>query len=474
MPKTKQLPLIKIGVLIVLPLVFLSLLIFFKPDGPESQDSPVLTDDLPITPLDAANLQQMLTKAAAADFVLLGEASHGTSEYYYWRKKISQELIQNHDFSFIAVEGDWAPLHKVNQYVKHLSNDNLLNDELIGEELTGGELTGRQILKTFDRWPVWMWSNEEFLELVEWLRDYNRDLPLEERVGVYGKDVYGIESSAPELIEYLMQADSPITSQAQQAYDCLLQYQGDYNAYLDSVFNQNQSCEDQIAAVTDYLQENKDHYQELTSEQSFLNALQNALVVQNGEHYYRLTATQGPASWNSRVDHMAATVGRLTDFYQADGQTARGIVWAHNTHVGDARATEMAGAGMSNIGQILRGKHGREKVFIVGFSTYQGEVAAGHAWGSPLRIMNVPPAREGSLEDLLNQQELDSFILFLDEPLPELLQEPIGHRAKGVVYSPANDRNQYVATLLPERYDAFIFISQTKALQPLNVDETQE
>ncbi len=457
MSQSNQLPLLKLGAIIALPVLILLSIIFFKNHSAQTPSSKKadIAGNLPAAKLDESEIQNLANKAGSANYVLLGESSHGTSEYYSWRSKISQNLIQDHEFSFIVVEGDWASLYQINRYVKHLSNE---------------FETGQEILKTFERWPTWMWANKEFLDLVEWLRNYNQDLPLEQRVGVYGKDVYGIEESAPLVLSYLDKNDSQIAQQAQQAYDCLLDYQEDFSAYINDFLTQNKSCQDEIVAVTDYLKNNAEHYQQITSDKEYLNAKQNALVVQNGEVYYRLSAVQGPANWNSRVNHMKQTVSRLNEYYQQLQGSSKGIVWAHNTHVGDARATEMAQSNMVNIGQLLREEHSQDQVFIIGFGTHEGTVAAGYEWGSPMQVVDIPPAIEGSVEQLLNTHEHDSFILFLDEPLPSSLEEPRGHRAKGVVYVPDNDRHQYVTTLLPERYNAFIFINKTQALTPINTN----
>ncbi len=430
----------------IVALILLVIAITFGGDSSSLNLETISIENIPTTSLDESGLQSLLNKAIGADYVLLGESSHGTHEYYYWRKIITQELVQHHGYSYVVVEGDWASLCRVNQYVKHLSNE---------------FDSGKEILATFNRWPQWMWANEEFLELVEWLRDYNQDRSLESRIGVYGKDVYGIEESAEALITFLDNANSNYLMQTKDAYNCLLAYNGDYEEYLHDVFYQGLSCHENIKRVVEYLASNASTYQAKTSKKAFLNAKQNALVVQNGEEYYRLSVTQGNDSWNSRVMHMKQTINRLGDYYQ---QRGKGIVWAHNTHVGDARATEMASSGMWNIGQLLREKYGHEKVFIVGFGTYEGEVVAGSEWGSPMQVMKMPPARTGSLEDLLSKAELDSFILFLDEPLPPALKKPLGHRAKGVVYQPNLDARQYVTTVLPERYDAFIYFDKTSAL----------
>lgn len=445
---TKKNQQLKLGLILIfiLPIFLLLAIILFRQNLSKTNE----LKELPIVELNQENLNNILARSKGANYVLLGEASHGTAEYYDWRRKITKKLIEEQNFNFIAVEGDWASLYQVNQYVKGLSEETV---------------NARDILTTFHRWPTWMWANEEFLHLVEWLREYNQNLPLGKRVGVYGKDVYGVTDAMTQVVNFLNQRSPNLAPQAEEAYECMEKYNGDFSAYISDYINQNQSCEKQVVGVVDLLRNNSDILKENDLDGEFFNAKQNALVVKHGELHYRSSAIQGPESWNNRVRYMKQAVNRLSELY---GDQSKGIIWAHNTHVGDARATEMADSRMINIGQLLREKYGEDKVYIIGFGTNQGTVAAGRQWGLPMEIMNVPEARSDSIEYYLNTLDLDAFILFLkDENLPQKLIEPHGHRAKGVVYNPEREAGNYVMTLLPERYDAFIFIDQTEALTPL-------
>lgn len=400
---------------------------------------------------DADDLEPLIAQAGQHPFVLLGEASHGTAEFYTWRADISKRLVQEHGFSFIAVEGDWDACWRINAYVKHMP---------------GAGASAEAVLRDFDRWPLWMWANREVEALVEWLREYNADRPADRRVGFYGIDVYGLEGSMRETLAYLEQiGDREALETAREAYACLEAYLPPQR-YARAALAGATGCEAPIADVVRYLREQesalRDH-----DETAWFNAKQHALVVKNAEKHYRAMGSPGGESWNYRVAHFKGTVERLMAFY---GEDARGIVWAHNTHIGDARATTMAQAGRANIGQLLREKYGDGDVYAVGFGTHRGVVLAGSAWEAPMERMTVPPAMPDSLEELLLRIGHDRLLLLFDDKDREgPLAQPIGHRAIGVVYNPDRERfGNYVPTIVPQRYDAFIFIGVTTALTPVH------
>ncbi len=399
---------------------------------------------------DASDLEDMLKVAGQRKLVLLGEASHGTHEYYAWRDSISRRLIEDHGFDFIAVEGDWASIYELNRYVK---------------DMPGAAGSARQVLEGLERWPLWMWGNEEVLALAEWLRDYNDNLPLEEKVGFYGKDVYDEWNSFTAVLEILRQTDiGGIYSQAADHYSCLEPYRDDIWEYARNAANRG-SCEAELEAVVELIRE-AGPGEDMTDEE-FFYLKQNALVVKHAEKFYRKSVSRrDQSSWNSRVNYMKLTVDRLLGKYGPDSQ---GIVWAHNTHVGDARFTEMYQRGQENIGQLARVDYGPENVFLVGFSTYRGSVKAGSEWGSDMQIMNVPRAMGGSLEALLESTGMENFMLVFDDQdrTHQEFMQPYGHRAIGVVYNPGFDRNQYVQSVVPLRYDVLIFFRETKALSPI-------
>ncbi len=390
------------------------------------------------------DLDVLIDQAGNKSYVLLGEASHGTSEYYIWRKKISQRLISDYDFNFVLVEGDWDALYKLNLYVKHLKDPE------------GG---AKEIMKNFSRWPTWMWSNYEFLDFVEWLRDYNKNLDLNKRVGIYGMDVYGLTNSMKELIEYFKNNNNLLAEDIVKKYNCLLKYEDDYFQYVHDLSLEKNNCQSEVLKVLEILENHEEDSKE------YFKAKQDALVVIYGEKFYRYNLYPGVNAWNARVEGMKNRFDNLIKHY---GKNSKAIIWAHNTHIGDARATDMYEKGSVNIGQLLREEHGNENIYIIGFSAYSGTVIASLAWGEPGRIFMIPNGKRGSLEGYLAKKDLDSYYILLDNNnLPFYLSEKIGHRAKGVVYNPFHDNYNYVETIVKDRYDALIFFKNTKHLNPI-------
>ena len=395
-----------------------------------------------------ADLDPLIDAVGDRQFVLLGEASHGTSEYYTWRAEISKRLIEEKNFRFIAVEGDWTSAYEVTKYIK---------------DLPGAGDSAEEVLANFDRWPPWMWNNEEVKELVNWLREYNMAIPEGERVGFYGIDIYGMWDSMHAVIEYFEKHYSEYADQVQQAYNCLIAFDDNPQAYAAAVYQGRADCQSDVAEVLSLLRE----YEEQMSTgdpRNYFNAKQNALVVKYAELHYRSMPDRGPDSWNYRVRNFKNTVVRLGEYFDGNG---KGVVWAHNTHVGDARATPMANQGMENIGYLLRDRFGPLNIFIVGFGTHRGSVLAGSEWGAPMEEMEVPEAMNNSFGDLFYRAGVTNALIVFDAETPEALSEPRGHRAKGVVYNPLQERGNYVPTILPQRYDAFIFIEETGPLTPL-------
>jgi erythromycin esterase len=394
------------------------------------------------------DLDPLVNAAGNRRFVLLGEASHGTSEYYSWRALISKRLIEEKGFRFIAVEGDWTSAYEVNKFVK---------------DLPGAKENARDVLACFTRWPQWMWNNEETEELIVWLREYNMNLPENERIGFFGIDLYAMWESIREVINYMESNYPEESDRVRNAYNCMLAFDNDPQGYAVAVYQGRADCSENVMGIVSFLRNNAGEFSSDDPRQYF-NAKQNALVVQNAERHYRAIVDRGPDSWNYRVRNFKYTVERLSEYY---GNNSRGIVWAHNTHVGDARATPMAHQGMENIGYLLRQKYGEENVFIVGFGTHRGSVLAGREWGAPVEIMDVPGAIENSFGDLFYRAGISEGLIVFDETVPEFLMQPRGHRAKGVVYNPQHEQGNYVPTILPLRYDAFMFIEETGPLSPL-------
>jgi erythromycin esterase len=406
---------------------------------------------------EQADLDPLLERVGAARYVLLGEASHGTAEYYRWRSQLSQRLICEKGFSLIAVEGDWPDCYRVNRYIRGLPN-------------SGADV--REVLEAFARWPTWMWANEEIVELSEWLHRHNSGLPEEKKVGFYGLDVYSLWESLYAVLGYLRKADPSALPVARRAFACFEPYGEDVQEYARATALVPTSCEDEVVALLEGLRSKEPRYR-ADGRDEFFAAEQNALVVKNAEAYYRAMVQGGPDSWNIRDQHMTETLERLMSHH---GPDAKAVVWEHNTHIGDARATDMADDGMANVGQLVRERHSREGVVLVGFGSYRGSVIAGREWEAPMEKMAVPAGRPGSWEDVLHRAGEPDKLLLLDESrcAGEFLEER-GHRAIGVVYHPEREQfGNYVPTILPRRYDAFCFIDETHALHPLRLHPALE
>jgi erythromycin esterase len=416
-----------------------------------SDDALIEAVGMAATPLRGdADLDPLLERIGDARVVLLGEASHGTSEYYTWRDRISRRLITEMGFSFIAVEGDWPDCHTVNRYVKGRPR--------------GGD-SARQVLHAFERWPTWMWANAEVVELTEWLRAHNDGLADARRVGFYGLDVYSLWDSMATVVHYLEGVDPEAAERARGAYGCFDPYDNDVQDYAMATALVPTSCEDDVVRMLSTLRQKAPAYR-AEDPDGYFNAEQNALVARNAERYYRTMVRGGPASWNVRDTHMMETLTRLLHHY---GPESKAIVWEHNTHVGDARATDMAHAGMVNVGQLARQEWGAD-VVIAGFSSYEGTVIAGRRWGAEMRRMTVPPARRGSWESVFHAAGAEDKLVVLDmlDEVPGAL-DPRGHRAIGVVYDPAAERfGNYVNSVLPYRYDAMLYVDRSRALRPLH------
>ena len=315
-----------------------------------------------------------------------------------------------------------------------------------------------------------MWANWEVAALAEWLREYNQQLPLEKRIGFYGLDVYSLWDSMREMVQYLEKEDPQTALAVKKAIQCFQPYEDNEHAYARVSLTEH-SCRDKVLAL---LKEIRSKAMHLDGEpEAGFNTEQNALIAVNAEKYYRSMMSFDNESWNVRDTHMMETLDRLLQFH---GTGAKGIVWEHNTHIGDARATNMKQAGMINIGQLAREQYGINKVYLVGFGSYQGSVIAGNEWGAPMKKLKVPPAKEGSIEHILHQHSTqDRYLLFRDPIANEQYTEAIYHRAIGVVYNPEHERyGNYVPSVMPQRYDAFIYIEETKALHPLHLHPHNE
>lgn len=381
--------------------------------------------------------------------VMFGEASHGTQEFYEWRRMLSNELVRNHGFHFIAVEGDWPSCLRVNDFVK-------------GK----GDLDSIKVMEGFSRWPTWMWANSEIMRLMDELKEWNERA--ENPVGFYGLDVYSLYESLDEVLKKLKDFDPELSVKVRALYSCLEPYRHDERAYARSLFEFPEGCEAEvIKALEKILKAN------LNDGEGILDIEQNARIVQNAEQYYHTMISQLDDSWNVRDRHMMETLDTLLNHH---GPGAKAIIWAHNTHIGDYRGTDMEIQGQINIGGLAREEYGEENVALIGFSTFKGKVIASHAWDGPIEVKKVPEGKLESLEhafhDAIKEVRSDNFYLDLSQVEDDsALNEYYGHRAIGVVYHPALERRgNYVPTIPAKRYDGMIFCNETRALKPLHID----
>lgn len=431
-----------------------------EPELPGDLGRQILTLSSPLA--DAADLDSLLDRVGDARYVLLGEASHGTHEYYLWRARITQRLIREKGFRFVAVEGDWPACRRLDRYVR-------------GE--FPGSTAPAVLAAAFDRWPTWMWANWEIAALADWLRGHNDGRPAAERVGFYGLDVYSLWESLYAVIDYLKQRHPEAVAAAYDAFRCFEPYAEDPQQYARGTLFVPAGCQEEVLSLLHAVSARAAHEAEAGSDETGLDALMNAEALKGAEAYYRTMVSGGGASWNLRDRHMADTLDRLIRFH---GPGAKAIVWEHNTHIGDARHTDMVDDGMFKVGQLVRQEHAADGVLLVGFGSSQGTVVAGREWDAPPEVMPVPPARAGSWEHALHAMDAqDRLLLFRSPPdtdtdTASALAVPRGHRAIGVVYHPELEWGNYVPTVLPLRYDAFLYLDRTQALHPLPVEPQRE
>lgn len=393
----------------------------------------------------------LLNEIADETYVLLGESSHGTSEFYQIRSELSKRLITEKSFTFIAVEGDWPACMQINRYIKGY-------DKHIK--------SARDALKKFNRWPTWMWANEEMLDLIDWLKEYNSKQPENKKVGFYGIDIYSLWESMDEIIHHLEKSNSQMLNAAKEAFACFEPFNRRPEKYGVAAAFYGDTCHEEAIRLLTELSFNKHEF--VNKEEDSLNVEINGLITANAENYYRTMVTDDNGSWNIRDKHMVQVIEIISQFY---GEHAKGIIWEHNTHVGDARATDMADEGIVNVGQIMREQFGEEELYIVGFGTNYGTVIAADQWGVNYERMDVPKAKSRSWEDLMGKAGSFDKLLIFNQKNRELFSETIGHRAIGVVYNPNYEHlGNYVPSSMSNRYDAFIYIHQTNALTPLEVE----
>ena len=412
---------------------------------------------------DPRDYDALLSRVGDARIVLLGEASHGTHEFYRERARITKRLITELGFTAVAIEGDWPDASRINRYVH-------------GE---GSDRDAEAALRGFRRFPTWMWRNADMLDFVGWLRAHNDRLARRATTtGVYGLDLYSLGASMEAVIAYLDGQDPPAAARARARYECLQPYAGESATYGRAVLlGVGEPCRRHVIEELVDLRRRAGEYllrDGVAAEDEYFFAEQNAAVVANAEEYYRTMFGDRAGSWNLRDRHMADTLDHLLAHLNRHGADARVVVWEHNSHIGDARATEMAQRGELNIGQLMRERHGRDAV-NVGFTTYSGTVTAASEWGGPAERKAVRPARSGSYEALLHATRIPAFLLC---PLPagdsgRALREPRLERAIGVIYRPHTERQSHLFSASAARqFDALVHLDVTRAVEPLERSQT--
>jgi erythromycin esterase-like protein len=400
--------------------------------------------------------EPLLKLIGDARLVLLGEASHGTHEFYAERVAITQQLINQKDFSIVALEGDWPDAARVHRYLRGAGADTNANEALSG----------------FRRFPTWMWRNTVVLEFVEWLRDFNQTIdPKRAQVGFYGMDLYSLHASIEAVLKYLDKVDPEAAKRARLRYSCFDHFSRNPQEYgYATTVGAIESCENAVIEQLVELQQKANEFLsrdgELAAEELFF-AEQNARLVKDAEQYYRSMFRGRASSWNLRDRHMMETLENLVAHLNGSRQP-KAIVWAHNSHLGDARATEMSHYGEVNVGQLVRERFGSDAV-LIGFTTYSGTVTAASDWGAPAERKNVRPALRGSYEDLFHETALSRFWIDLrGAGQVGVLQQRRIERAIGVIYRPESERlSHYFHARLPEQFDAIIHIDETRAVEPL-------
>ena len=397
----------------------------------------------------------LLDLVGDARFVLLGEATHGTHEFYEERARITRRLIEEKGFHAVAVEADWPDAYRVNRYVRGQGEDGSADAALSG----------------FQRFPNWMWRNTDVQSFVEWLRGHNQKTA-SHKVGFYGLDLYSMFTSIGEVLAYLDKVDPQAAKVARERYACFDHYQEDSQHYgYTASLSLSESCEQGVIEQLHQLQQRAAEYmQKDGADEALFHAQQNARLVKNAEEYYRTMFRGRVSSWNLRDSHMAETLDALARHLSKDGAPARIVVWEHNSHIGDARATEVGEPGEWNVGELARKAYDGD-TRLIGFSTYEGFVTAASEWDAPAEHKRVRPGMPGSYEALLHEVGVDRFLLPLREegPARDALMQRRLERAIGVIYQPRTERHShYFSAQMARQFDAVIHIDRTTAVQPLD------
>ncbi|GKV63894.1 MULTISPECIES: erythromycin esterase family protein [unclassified Sporosarcina] len=401
---------------------------------------------------DPAAFNQLLQEIGDAKIVMIGEATHGTSDFYRLRAEFSKRLIQEKGFAAIAVEGDWPSVYAINRFVKGYDSQPQSVKELL--------------ISSFGRWPAWMWANEDVELFVSWLAKENQQRTSDAKIGFYGIDLYSLYESIDEVVNFLESNPSYGTDLefAKKAFSCFEPYNRMPEHYALSSAHFTDECIAEVTSLLQSIRANEQRYPQ--AHEQDLNLEMNALAAKNAEAYYRTMLQDDALSWNIRDTHMVEAIKEIQNYY---GEDAKIIVWEHNTHIGDATATSMADQGLTNVGQLIREQYGRKHTYAIGFGTYEGTVIAGSSWGETPEEMNIPPARFNTWEGQLHAAGAQDKLLLFNDKNRKQFDEWIGHRAIGVVYNPEFEAyGNFVPSRVSERYDAFLYIDRSTALMPLS------
>lgn len=405
----------------------------------------------PFANIDKVNLDRLMERIGDSRLVLLGESSHGTAEFYDMRARITKELIERKGFNIIAVEADWPDAAHINNFIQGNESDPLLKT------------------KPFSRFPTWMWANYSVMNFLEWLKNHNlKKASPPKGVSFYGLDLYNLFGSIDVVLDFLEEVDPTTAEMARSRYACLAPYADDPLEYSRSILTKEfKGCEKEVVEVLTNILKRRLEYA-MKGGDKFFNAERNAYLIRNTERYYRSMYYAENNSWNQRDSHMFET---LKSVLVHNGPDSKAVIWGHNSHIGDARATEMSTRGEFNLGQLVREEYG-DGAYLIAFGTDHGTVAAASSWGGPMEIKEVKASHIDSYERLFHEVKTDNFLLPLREPLKKITRDKLLsdklERAIGVIYRPESERqSHYFYSSLPNQFDEFIWFDETHAVEPL-------
>lgn len=433
-----------------------------SPEADVSLPDLIYASSEPFSDINTANLDDLLERIGDARVVLLGESSHGTLEFYEMRARITRELIKKKGFKIIAIEADWPDASRIDFYSRGADRDSKRRP---GHSPFHGPMYNNSPFAVF---PEWMWRNQSVLTFTHWLKDYNRSVhSVDDTVSIYGIDIYNLFGSIEVVLDYLQQANPQLAKLATRHYSCLFPWAHDPSEYGRALKSgKARKCENGVNAVLQDLL-GKEPYLKPLDKQRYFSAVQNARLIQNGERYFRTMTDDDTDAWNQRDGNMFERLQAILNFH---GETTKAVVWAHNTHLGDSRGTDMKDYGQINLGQRVREAFG-DSAYIIGMGTDHGEVAAAPRWDRPVEIQQVPPSHQDSYEYLLHQVKADNFMLPLRHAHNDVLREKLlaerMERGIGVAYDPKNElKKHYYRASLPRQFDEYIFFDETHAVKP--------